>query len=126
MAILRFNGTDITPEPSEMNISIADLSSDDSGRTSRSGSLNKIVIARKRTIHLSWNNITQAEAKTILTNLRSGTDPTFVSVTYDGDPEYSYAVTKVFAYGDISVAFQQVWVSGRKRYSHLTFDLIEK
>jgi hypothetical protein len=87
----------------------------------------KIVIARKRSINVSWNNISCTEAKAILTALRSGYNgmTQYVQVKYDGDPEVSGTQTKVFYYGDISSAFQQVWVGTRKRYSKLAFTLIE-
>ena len=125
MAILQFNGTNITPEPSEMSVTIQDVSSSDSGRAAKSAKMNKIVIARKRTIHLSWNNPTQEEARIILVRLKSGSNPVYCNVTYDGDPEASGTQTRTFYYGDIQAAFQQCWVAGRKRYSKLTFDLIE-
>lgn len=125
MAILQFNGTTISPDPSDMSVVIQDVSSADSGRAARTATMTKIVVARKRTIHLSWNNPTQAEARAIMTALRSGSNPVYCSVTYDGDPEASGTQTKNFYYGDISAAFQQCWVAGRKRYSKLSFDLIE-
>ena len=126
MAILQFNGSDVTPDPSEMNVTIQDISSEDSGRSSKTGTMTKIVVSRKRSIHLSWNNPTQAEARSIITKLKSGNNPVYVSVTYDGDPELSGTQTKEFYYGDISTALQQCWVAGRKRYSKLTFNLIER
>ena len=123
--MLSFNGTSITPHPSAMSVSIQDISTPDSGRSNYSGKMHKFVVARKRTIHLEWNNPEREEARKILANLKSGSNPVYVSVTYDGDPEETGFCTRTFYYGDISTAFQQVWISGRKRYSKLQFDLIE-
>lgn len=123
--ILQFNGSDVSPDPSEMSVTIQDISSPDSGRASKTGLMSKIVVARKRTIHLGWNNPERSEVNSILTKLKSGSNAVYVSVTYDGDPEASGTQTKTFYYGDISGAFQQCWVAGRKRYSKLSFDLIE-
>lgn len=124
MAILKFNGTSISPEPSDMNVTIQDLSSSDSGRVSNTGRMDKVVIRQIRTIALSWNNPTQAEARAIISALRS--NGVFCTVVYDGDPEASGTQTRTFYYGDISAAFQQCWVAGRKRYAKLSFTLIER
>ena len=124
MAILQFNGTSISPEPSDMNVTIQDISSSDSGRVSNTGRMDKVVIRQVRTIALSWNNPTQAEARAIISALRS--NGTFCTVVYDGDPEASGTQSRTFYYGDISAAFQQCWVAGRKRYSKLSFTLIER
>ena len=124
MAILQFNGTSISPEPSDMNVTIQDISSSDSGRVSNTGRMDKVVIRQVRTIALSWNNPTQAEARAIISALRS--NGTFCTVVYDGDPEASGTQSRTFYYGDISAAFQQCWVAGRKRYSKLSVTLIER
>ena len=126
MAMLSFNGSDITPDPSSMDVTIQDISSPDSGR-SNTGRMFKIVVAQKRTINVSWNNIQQAQARAIIQKLKSGYNhqKQYVQVTYDGDPEASGTSTRIFYYGDISGAFQQVWLGNRKRYSKLSFTLIE-
>lgn len=127
MAMLQFNGTDITPAPSEMSVTVQDVSSSDSGRGNKDAVMHKVVIAQKRTIHLGWNNPTNSEVYNILRYLRSGYNgqSQYVQVKYDGDPFTTGTQTRVFYYGDISAALQQVWVGNRKRYSKLTFDLIE-
>ena len=125
MAILKFNGTEITPASHDMQVTIQDIVTSDSGRV-MSGRMYKTVVARKRTIAVSWNNITRTEALGIIANLKSGSNPVYVSVTYDGDQELSGTQTKDFYYGDISAAFQQVWIGNKKRYSKLSFNLIER
>ena len=123
--IVSFNGTAVTPDPSECTVSVQDISSADSGRSSSNATMQKVVIAQKRTLHVGWNGLTRAEANTICQLLESGSNPVYVSVTYDGDPILSGTQTKTFYHGDISAAFQECWVGNRKRYSKLTFDLIE-
>lgn len=124
--MLKFNGVLVTPEPSVMNVTIQDISTPDSGRSGKTGLMYKFVVAPKRTIHLEWNNPEQDQARKILQQLKSGSNSAYVEVNYDGDPEASGRTTRTFYYGDISAAFQQVWVTGRKRYSKLQFDLIER
>ena len=126
MAMLKFNGSDVSPDPSEMSVDVMDISSSDSGRSTQSADMQKILIAKKRKIHLGWNNISRTQARSILTLLENGTNSVYCDVTYDGDPFYASTTTKTFYHGDISGAFQQVWVSNRKSYSKLSFDLIEK
>ena len=124
MAILQFNGWSVSPEPSECNVTIQDISSSDSGRSSVSATMNKYVVAKKRTIQVAWNNPTQAEAQAIISHLTSA--GTYVSVVYDGDPTTTGTRSGSYYYGDISAAYQQCWVAGRKRYSKLNFTLIER
>ena len=52
MAMLRFNGSDVSPDPSEMSVDVMDVSSSDSGRSTQSADMQKILIAKKRKIHL--------------------------------------------------------------------------
>ena len=123
--IVSFNGTTVTPDPSECSIGVQDISSADSGRSSTNARMKKIVIAKKRTIHLGWNGLTLAQARAICQLLESGSNPVYTNVTYEGDPFLTGTQTKTFYHGDISAAFQECWVGNRKRYSKLTFDLIE-
>lgn len=123
--MISFNGVTVTPAPSECTVGVQDISSADSGRSSTNALMQKIVIAKKRTLHLGWNNITLAQAVSICQLLESGSNPVYTSVTYEGDPLLSGTQTKTFYHGDISAAFQQCWTGNRKRFSKLTFDLIE-
>ena len=45
--IVSFNGTTVTPDPSECSIGVQDISSADSGRSSTNARMQKIVIAKK-------------------------------------------------------------------------------
>lgn len=126
MAMIKFRNLDITPDPSEMTVTVQNISSADSGRSNTSGTMYNYVICKKRVIDVSWNNISSNEAHEILRRLTVGADDNAnVSVTYDGDPIDYGEVTRTFYYGDISAAFQQVWISDRKTYSKLTLKLIE-
>lgn len=122
MAILRFNGHDV-PEPSDIQFGMMDISTSDSGR-GQSGYMNKYLVATKRQINVSWNNISRSDAREVISYLKE--NGVYVTVVYDGDLESSGTKTGEFYYGDISAAFQQVWVGNRKRYSKLSFTLIER
>ena len=127
MAMLVFNGTTITPDPSEMEVTLQDITTSDSGR-SDDGTAHVFVVRHNvRTIKLAWNNIEKAEAQSIINALQSGTDSKIATVQYEGDPLVNGATkrTGTFYYGDITSPFQQVWVAGKRRYSKLSFNLIE-
>ena len=127
MAMLKFNGTTITPDPSEMEVTLQDITTADSGR-SDDGTAHVFVVRHNvRTIKLGWNNIEKAEALAIIQALQSGSDSKIATVIYEGDPLMSSNNTRTgtFYYGDISSALQQVWVAGKRRYSKLSFNLIE-
>lgn len=126
MAILEFNGVAVTPDPSEMNVTVQNVSSSDSGRSNTSGKMYNYVVAKKRVIDVSWNNIDRSEANGILSALTAADNNNAnVTVTYDGDPFVTGTQTLTMYYGDISTAFQQVWVGDRKCYSKFTLKLIE-
>ena len=65
MSIFKINGEDV-PSPVSAVFSFADLSSEESGRSTRDGSMQKDIISQKRTITLTWGNLTFQEASTVL------------------------------------------------------------
>lgn len=88
------NGAAI-PEPSTYTWSLADLSSEQSGRD-LTGQMSKDIVSQKRTLALSWNFLDFEKASSLLKAV-NGTP--YFSVTYpdamDGDWE-----TRTFYVGD--------------------------
>ena len=123
--VIKINGTEY--DPSEMTIGIQDVSAPDAGR-SLDGIMHKMTISQKRTIQLAWWQPSPSVVSAVLN-----------SVTYDAvthapveyfpvqytDPASNTLVTKMFYVGDRSAPLQ-VWGDGMKRYSKLSFKLIEQ
>lgn len=107
-------------DPSEMTVGLQDISSSNAGRT-QSGTMKKCKIATKRTIDLTWNNITAAKVATIL---QAFADEYFY-VEYP-DPKTNSMQTREFYCGDISAALLWYKVTSKgTRYGTLSFQIIE-
>lgn len=64
MSVFKLNGIDLPPPVSAV-WSLADLSSEESGRSTRSGAMQKDIIAQKRTLTFTWGILTRSEASTV-------------------------------------------------------------
>lgn len=64
MSVFKVNGTDLPPPVSAV-WEIADLSSEESGRSTRSGAMQKDIIAQKRTITFKWGILNRSEAAAV-------------------------------------------------------------
>lgn len=64
MSVFKVNGIDLTPPVSAV-WSLADLSSEESGRSTRNGAMQKDIIAQKRTLTFTWGILTRSEASTV-------------------------------------------------------------
>lgn len=117
MAMMFVDGIGLSP--STFKCTIQDISSPESGRT-QDGLMHKDVVAVKRKIDLGFNGSNPEAAKKILSCFR----PTYVSVTYP-DPESGLNETRTFYTGDKSTDIK-IWTVGNKRYSSITFNIIER
>ena len=119
MSILTINGLGV--DPNSITYGIQDVSAPDAGRD-LTGLMHKMTVTQKRTIQLEWWQTDPALTAQILTAVK----PEYFNVTYP-DPESNSNVTKTFYVGDRSTPVQ-VWGSGvgNKRYSKLSFKLIER
>ena len=64
MSVFKVNGIDLPPPVSAV-WSLADLSSEESGRSTRNGAMQKDIIAQKRTLTFTWGILTRSEASTV-------------------------------------------------------------
>lgn len=117
MAVITINGTNY--DPSEMTFGIQDISAPDAGRD-LSGKMWKMTVTQKRTIQLAWWQPSPALVSQVLTSV----SPEYFNVTYT-DPQTNASTTKSFYVGDRSAPVQ-IWGTSTKRYSKLSFKLIER
>lgn len=120
MAMLKIDGVAVK-SPSAFSWGFADLSSEESGRSTNNGKMTKDIIASKRTLQCTWNNPTKDEVSTIL-GLVCG--KSYMKVTYP-DALSGVNETREFYVGDRSAPMKS-WAIGKKIYSTLSFNFIER
>ena len=116
--MIRVNGA-VIKTPSSFSWGLQDVSDSASGRT-QDALMHKNRIAQKRKIQLSWNNPTKDETAAIL----QAFNPEYVYVTYP-DALSGAEETREFYVGDRS-APMKIWTVNNKRYSQVSFDIIER
>lgn len=107
------------PEPSEFTWGESDISASDAGRT-EDLLMHKNRLGSKRTLHIAWQNTDSATTSRILQAFY----PEYVSVRYPDARSGSYE-TRTFYCGDRSAPVRYWWYN-HKRYSTVSFDLIER
>lgn len=112
------NGTAIKT-PSSFSWGLQDVSDSASGRT-QDALMHKNRVAQKRKISLAWSNPTKDETAAILQafNLE------YINVTYP-DAMSGTDETRTFYVGDRS-APMKMWTVNNKRYSQVSFDIVER
>lgn len=118
MAMITVDGVEIKT-PSSFSWGLQDVSDSASGRT-QDALMHKNRISQKRKISLSWNYPTPAEASAIL----KAFNPEYVSVRYP-DAMSGMDETRTFYVGD-RTAPMKIWTINNKRYSQVSFDIIER
>lgn len=118
MAMIWVDGVAIKT-PSSFSWGLQDVSDSASGRT-QDALMHKNRIAQKRKVSLSWNNPTKEEASAIL----SAFNPEYIKVKYP-DAMSGNDETREFYVGDRS-APMKIWTIDHKRYSQISFDIIER
>ena len=117
MAVIKINGTDFSP--SEMSVTVSSISGPDAGRD-LTGRMYAYKIGEKYKISLSWWNPTPAQTATILTAVKN--EYFWVQFT---DPVTNALVTKEFYVGDRTAPIAW-WQLNNKRYSKVSFNIIER
>lgn len=111
------NGS-VVPCPSSFQWKESDLSAPDAGRT-ENGVMQKMTIGKKIHLELSWQNVTTADASTIL---RAFTAMEYFTVRYL-DPKVADFVTKTFYVGDRSAPAYNTYLG---LWSNVSFNIIER
>lgn len=116
--MLKVNGITIKT-PSEMTWGLQDVSDSAAGRTD-DAIMHKNRIAQKRKLSLAWNNPTRVEAASIL----QAFNPEYIDITYP-DAMSGLNETRTFYTGDRTAPFK-MWTVGKKLFSQVAFDVIER
>ncbi len=104
------------PVPSKYDWKLSDVSAADAGRT-EDALMHKMRIAQKVHIELEWNNVSDADAGTILAAFQ----PEYIRVQYYDYKALSF-VYKTFYVGDRSVSSY----NRRMGLSTISFNIIER
>ena len=118
MAIIKINGTAL-PDPSAVTWGEQDISSADAGRGANL-KMYKGLKGRKVTYALEWFNPTAAQTSTILQAID---DEYFQATLWDAKAGENR--TRTYYVGD-RTAPVQIWTSNNKRYSKLSFTIVEQ
>ncbi len=118
MAMIIVDGV-VIKTPSAFSWGLQDVSDPAAGRT-LNALMHKNRIAQKRKLSLSWNHPTPQEAAAIL----QAFNPEYVRVRYP-DALSGSNETRTFYTGDKS-APMKIWTVRNKRYSQISFDIIER
>ena len=117
MSTITINGVGLSP--SEMTITLQDISAADSGRL-QDTTMYKARIGQKYKIALSWWGPDPATVATVM----QAVQPEYFSVSFP-DPLTNTTKTKTFYCGDRAIPVKW-WNSNNKRYSKLSFNIIER
>lgn len=104
--------------PSTFNPSIQKVSAPSAGRT-QDAIMHTNYVAEKQTIALSFNGPSPQETARILTAF----DPENIDVEYT-NPKTNQLIVKTFYSGDKSAPVA-IWTVNNKRYSQVSFNIIE-
>lgn len=118
MSMILVDGSNIK-DPSVFEWGLQDVSDKAAGRTEDT-IMHKNRIAQKRKLKLSWNNPTLEDASAIL----QAFNPEYINITYP-DALAGKNETRTFYVGD-RTAPVRAWASNYKRYTQITFDVIER
>lgn len=118
--MFKVNGVEIS-SPTNCTWQLSDLSSDESGRSTRNGSMSKDIIAQKRTLNFTWNMLTWAEASKLANFCKN--KGAAVMLTYP-DIMAGSDVTKRFYTGDMSAEYS-IWSNKEKRVTNISCSFIE-
>ena len=108
------------PFPTSVNWSYNEISTDKSGR-SKSGKMNKRIVAVKRKLECSWNMLSDSTASTLLPKIKQGT---YVYLKYM-DPFEGQDVTKKFYTDDVK-AKEKFLDSKGEYYWEISLSFIEQ
>ena len=104
------------PCPSKYSWNLSDVSSADAGRT-EDGKMHKMRITQKVHLEMEWQNVSDADAQTILTAFQ----PEYFSVNYYDYKSLGFQ-TKIFYAGDRKVDSY----NRARQIGTITFNIIEQ
>jgi hypothetical protein len=109
------------PTPSTFSYTLSDNSAEDAGRVQDGNdTMYKNRTSQKRKISLSWLGPSLSTASSLLTMF----NPEYVHITY-WDMKDNEEQTRQFYVGDRTVPVN-IWTVDNKRYTSVSFDIIER
>lgn len=117
--MLKINGVTM-PEPSALEWSLQDLSTEDSGRT-LDGTMFKDKVSQKRKLSCEWPPMKWSEISTLLTAVNQSV---MMSVTYPDAMSGQYE-TRTFYVGDRTAPVKRL-IAGNELWDRTSFDFIEQ
>lgn len=120
MDMFKINGVKIS-SPVSCSWQLSDLSSDDSGRSTRDGSMTKDIIAQKRTLAFSWNHLTWTEAS-MLANFCKNSGAVVI-LTYPDIMTGAYTTGRFYT-GDMTADYG-LWDYKNQYVKNITCSFIE-
>lgn len=118
MSMILVDGAEVK-DPSTFEWGLQDISASDAGRTDDT-MMHKNRLGQKRKLKFGWNNPTPSEASDLLQKF----NPEYVAVTYP-DAMSGVDETREFYVGDRTAPMRS-WAVNFKRYTQITFDVIER
>lgn len=120
MDMFKINGIAIS-SPDSCSWLLSDLSSDESGRSARDGSMSKDIIAQKRTLSFTWSQLKWEEASKLAQLCKNA--GVVVRLTYPDIMAGKY-ITKRFYTGDMSAQYG-LWKYTEQYVTNITCSFIE-
>lgn len=118
--MFKINGIEMS-SPTGCTWQLSDLSSDESGRSTRDGSMSKDIIAQKRTLNFTWTMLSWVEASKLANFCKN--KGAVVMLTYPDIMSGGY-MTGRFYTGDMSADYS-LWIDETKRVTNISCSFIE-
>lgn len=118
--MFKINGIEMS-SPTGCTWQLSDLSSDESGRSTRDGSMSKDIIAQKRTLNFTWTMLSWVEASKLANFCKN--KGAVVMLTYPDIMLGGY-MTGRFYTGDMSADYS-FWTDGTQRVTNVSCSFIE-
>lgn len=117
-----YNLVDITPDPSELQYGLQDISDADAGRVHDAGNrMYKMRTSQKRKLNMSWSQLTREQVGVILRAF----NPEYIFIRYYDLLDSQFEVREFYV-GDRTAPYQYYQIPGLgTRITTLSFDAIE-
>lgn len=120
MSMFKINGVPMTA-PTGCSWKLSDLSSEDSGRSTRDGSMSKDIIAQKRTLSLTWSMLSWEEASKLANFCKN--KGAVITLTYPDIMAGTYTTIRCYT-GDMTAEYK-IWNDGMQYVTNVVCSFIE-
>lgn len=120
MNMFKINGVSMAA-PVSCSWQLSDLSSEESGCSTRDGSMSKDIIAQKRTLSLNWSMLTWAEASKLANFCKN--KGAVVMLTYPDLMSGTYTTIRCYT-GDMTAEYK-IWNDSMQYVTNVVCSFIE-